>query len=162
MKHLIKKITLIIALCAMTVMTGYAQASSKVEEKFNEFVKKYENTEGVSSMSVVKGRGLELVKMMFSKELGKNFMKGVTSITVIDYSNASQETCMSLRNDLDSFVSLLEEFNLNNEEVSTGNDYLKCFASSSDSNTISDFIFAMEDESSKTIMYMAGTIKVEE
>ncbi|MBQ5689378.1 MAG: DUF4252 domain-containing protein, partial [Bacteroidales bacterium] len=85
MKHLIKKITLIIALCAMTVMIGYAQSSSKVEEKFNEFVKKYENTEGVSSMSVVKGGGLELVKMIFSKELGKDFMKGVTSITVIDY-----------------------------------------------------------------------------
>lgn len=162
MMHLIKRITLIIALCAMTVMTGYAQASSKVEEKFNEFVKKYENTEGVSSMSVVKGGGLELVKMIFSKELGKDFMKGVTSITVIDYSSASQEICMSLRNDLDSFVSLLEEFNLNNEEVSTGNDYLRCFAASSDSNTISDFIIAMENESTKTIMYMAGTIKVEE
>ena len=162
MMHLIKRITLIIVLCMTTMLSVQAQASSKVEEKFNEFVKKYENTEGVSSMSVVKGKGLELVKMMFSKELGKNFMKGVTSITVIDYSNASQETCMSLRNDLDSFVSILEEFNLNDEENNTSNDYIKCFASSSDSNTISDFIFAMEDESSKTIMYMAGTIKVEE
>ena len=128
----------------------------------DELVKKYENIEGVECLSVVKGGGLELIKMMLNKELGKSFMKGVTSITIIDYSDASQETCMSLHKDLDVFLSILEEIDMSEDESLSDNDYIRSFALISESEeTISDFIIAMENEDVKSIMYMAGKIKME-
>ena len=77
-----KKIVLLVALCMMTMVAGYAQEPSKVEAKIAEIVKKYENTEGVDSMSVVKGKGFGFgfVKMMFTAQFGKEFMKGVTAL----------------------------------------------------------------------------------
>lgn len=145
----------------MTMLTAYAQESAKIEEAVSEIVTRYETIKGVECMKVVKGRGLEMVKMMFNKEFGKDFMKGVTSITIIEYSDSSPETCQALRGELDVFLSMLEEFTFSDEEKFSGNDYIRCFASASDSTTISDFVIALESEDSKMIMYMAGKIKVE-
>ena len=49
------------------------------------------------------------------------------------------------------------------EKTFSDNNYTRCFASISDeeSGTISDFVIAMEDDKSKLLVYMAGTIKVE-
>ena len=115
--------------------------------------------QGVECMSVVKGSDLELIKMTLNKEFGKSFMKGVTSITIIDYSEASQETCTSLRKGLDVFLSVLQEFDLSEEESLSKNEYLRCLSAVSDSGTLSDFVIAMEDEKTKMLIYMAGTIQ---
>lgn len=143
-----------------TIEVGHAQESSKVEAKVNELVKKYENVKGVDCMSVTKGLGLSMVKMMFNKQLGKQFMKGVTGITIIEYSDASQQTCMALRKELDEFLPLLQEFELGEQKESSENDYMRSFATPLDNNTISDFIVALETKDSKIIMYMSGKIKV--
>lgn len=143
-----------------TIEVGHAQESSKVEIKVNELVKKYENVKGVDCMSVTKGLGLSMVKMMFNKQLGKQFMKGVTGITIIEYSDASQQTCMALRKELDEFLPLLQEFELGEQKESSENDYMRSFATPLDNNTISDFIVALETKDSKIIMYMSGKIKV--
>ena len=160
MKHLIKKILILVVLCMTTIEVGHAQESSKVEAKVNELVKKYENVKGVDCMSVTKGLGLSMVKMMFNKQLGKQFMKGVTGITIIEYSDASQQTCMALRKELDEFLPLLQEFELGEQKESSENDYMRSFATPLDNNTISDFIVALETKDSKIIMYMSGKIKV--
>ena len=160
MKHLIKKILILVVLCMTTIEVGHAQESSKVEIKVNELVKKYENVKGVDCMSVTKGLGLSMVKMMFNKQLGKQFMKGVTGITIIEYSDASQQTCMALRKELDEFLPLLQEFELGEQKESSENDYMRSFATPLDNNTISDFIVALETKDSKIIMYMSGKIKV--
>lgn len=139
----------------------HAQQSSDVESAIAEIVKKYETTDGVNCTTVSKGNGLNLVKMMFNQEFGKEFMKGVTSITIIEYTDASEETCTALHKDLDVFLTLLEEFDVSEEEKYEGNDYIRCFADVSDSQTISDFIMAMEDDESKMLMYMSGKIKIE-
>ena len=153
---------LLVALVMMSMLSGYAQAPSAVEMEVNKIVKKYENVKGVDCISVTKGSGLELFKMMLNKKFGKSFMKGVTGIVIIEYSDASEETCMSLRKDLDVFLSLLQEFNIGKEKEFANNDYIRSFASvSSDTGTLSDFVIALENEESKTIMYMAGEIKVE-
>ena len=144
-----------------TIEVGHAQESSKVEIKVNELVKKYENVKGVDCMSVTKGLGLSMVKMMFNKQFGKEFMKGVTSISIIDYSDAPQSTCMALRKELDAFVSLLQEYKIGKDKELSKNDYLRSFAKIIDSSTISDFVVAVENKESKVIMYMAGKIKVE-
>lgn len=162
MKNFMKKIALLVVMIMMTFMTAYSQELSPVEKKVNELVKKYENVEGVDCLSVVKGGGLEMVKLMLSKELGRSFMKGVTSITIIDYSSASQETCLSLRKELDAFLSILEEFDISEDNSFADCDYIRSFASTSESEeSISDLIIAMEDKNSKSIMYMAGKIRLE-
>ena len=162
MKNFMRRMALLVALVMMSMLSGYAQAPSAVEMEVNKIVKKYDNVKGVDCISVTKGSGLELFKMMLNKKFGKSFMKGVTGIVIIDYSDAAEETCMSLRKDLDVFLSLLQEFNVGKEKEFANNDYIRSFASvSSDSKTLSDFVIALENEESKTIMYMAGEIKIE-
>lgn len=159
MKHLIKKILILVVLCMTTIEVGHAQESSKVEAKVNELVKKYENVKGIDCMTVGKGIGLSMIKMMFNKQFGKQFMKGVTRITIVDYSDASQQTSLDLRKELDAFIPLLDEIKLGKEKEFADNDYIRSFATLLEDNTISDFIIALENKDSKIIMYMGGKIQ---
>lgn len=162
MKCFMKRITFLVVMIMMTFAAAYAQVPSQAEKVVGELVKKYENVEGVDCLSVVKGGGLEMVKLMLSKELGRSFMKGVTSITIIDYSSASQETCLSLRKELDAFLSILEEFDISEDNSFADCDYIRSFALTSETEeSISDLIIAMEDKNTKSIMYMAGKIKLQ-
>lgn len=153
--------TALVAALFFCAMISQAQETSGVETAVKEIVKKYDGKDKVNCMSIVKGGGLELVKMALNKEFGKAFMKGVTSITIIDYSDASEATCEALRKELEVFSSLLQEFNLNEEKQFSDNDYIKCFASEN-SGVLSDFVVALESDKSKTVMYMAGKIIVEQ
>ena len=56
MKQFIIRTALVAAICSMSVLTSFAQEESKVEKAVSEFVKKYEGTDGITSMSVAKGR----------------------------------------------------------------------------------------------------------
>ena len=160
MNRFIIRTALVVALFFCAVVSQ-AQETSGVETAVKEIVKKYDGKDKVNCMSIVKGGGLEMVKMALNKEFGKSFMKGVTSITIIDYSDASEATCVALRKELEVFSSLLQEFNLNEEKQFSDNDYIKCFASEN-SGVLSDFVVALESDKSKTIMYMAGKIIVEQ
>ena len=153
--------TALVAALFFCAVISQAQETSGVETAVKEIVKKYDGKDKVNCMSIVKGGGLEMVKMALNKEFGKSFMKGVTSITIIDYSDASEATCVALRKELEVFSSLLQEFNLNEEKQFSDNDYIKCFASEN-SGVLSDFVVALESEKSKTVMYMAGKIIVEQ
>jgi hypothetical protein len=154
-------IKMVLTALLMTVfINSNAQTSASVESTVDEIVKKHEASKGVNCMKVVKGGGLELVKMTLKKEFGKDFMKGVTCITVIDYSEASEETCVTLRKDLDALSSLMQEFNVSKEEEFSNNKYVRCFASASDDKVLSDFVIALEDDKSKMILHMAGKIIV--
>ena len=62
---------------------------------------------------------------------------------------------------LNEFLTLLQEFNVGKEKEFADNDYIRSFASVSDDGTFSDFVVAVEDKESKTIIHMAGEIKVE-
>ncbi len=161
MKHLAFIKTLIITLFITSLSYSYAQQPASVQATIDKIVKKHESSKGVSCMTVGKGSGLGMMKMMFNQEFGKDFMKGVTSITIIEYSEASADVCAALRKDLDAFVKLLEEFDVSEDKIFSDNDYIRCFASIADSNTISDFVMALESEDSKMIMYMSGEIKID-
>lgn len=150
------------ALLMTALVNCYAQKTSTAEKAINEIVRKHEQSTGVSCMTVSKGNGLGMIKTVFNKEFGKDFMKGVTSITIIEYSDASKETCASLHKDLDGILSVLEEFDISKEKQFTDNDFIRCFASSTDSDRISDFVIALENDTSKTILYMAGDIIIEQ
>ena len=161
MENIIRRTLVLAALFMTTFVNSYAQQSADIEAAMNKIVTKYEDTKDVSCITISKGIVLNGIKKAFAKEFGKDFMKGVTSITIIDYSSASEDVCIALRKDLDIFVSILEEFDLSDEKDYAGNEYIRCFASTMDSDTISDFVFAMEEGSSKMLMYMAGRIIVE-
>ena len=161
MRCSVKIQTIILALFVATALSCYAQPSANVEKTVKDIVTKYEGSAGVSCLTVVKGGGLEMLKMMLNKEFGKDFMKGVTSITLIEYSEASEETCLTLRKDLDAFLSILQEFDVSKEKQFADNDYIRCFASASESGLVSDFVIALENYISMMIMFMAGTIYVE-
>ncbi len=162
MKQFIIKLTLSVALYMTATVAAIAQEPSKVKATVNELVKKYENVKGVECTTFLKGEGLGMVKMMLNKQFGRDFMKGVTSITFIDHSDASEETSLELRKELDVFTSLLEELKPEDEKETATEGYTRSFASISKSDkTISDFVIAIEDKDSKVIMYMAGKIQVE-
>ena len=155
---MIRILLLVISILAAHVT--FAQEASKVEKAVDEMVSKYEGASGVTCLTVVKGRGLEIMKAMLNKEFGKSFMKGVTRITLIEYTDASQENCKSLHKDLEVFQTLMDDFDFNNEEEFAENEYIRCFASEED-HALSDFIIAIEDKESKVFMYMAGKITFE-
>ena len=150
-----------LALSIATMFVGYAQEPSKVEAKVKEIVKQYENVKGVECFEFAKGSGLGIVKMAFNQQFGKDFMKGVRSITIINYSDASNEVCQALRQELEAFSSLLEEIKPKEDKGSSNKGYSRSFASISNGNTMSDFVIAIEDDESKMMMYMAGDIVVE-
>ena len=162
MKNLGIKSILIAAIIIFSSIASYAQQSDEIEKAIKGIMEKYDGTTGVESTIIKEGSGLGLVKMMLKKEFGKEFIKGVTGITIIDYSNASNETCTSLRKDLDNFITLLEEFKISDKKEFSDNDFIRCFAASSSPGVLSHFIIALEKENSRTIMHMSGNIVAEE
>ena len=51
-------------------------------------------------------------------------------------------------------------FDVSNEEKFSDNSYIRCFASVSEPETLSDFLIAAEDAKTKMLMHMSGKIKV--
>ena len=152
---------MLVALLFSMVPNIKAQEVSEADKAVSQLVDKYESVPGVECITAAKGNGLDLIKMMFNKQFGKSFMKGVTKIIIIEYSDASDEVCQSVHKDLDHFLSFLEEFNFGDEKKFSENKYMRCFASGVDSSSLSDFVIALENDESKMVMYMAGKIVVE-
>lgn len=123
-------------------------------------VERYEEVPGVECVTLVKGGGLDLAKMMFNKQFGKDFMRGVSAITIINYGDASPEVCEALRKELDVFLNVLEEYNLSENKDFSDNNFVRCFAAKAGPQTLCDFVVALEKDDSKSILYMAGTIQV--
>ena len=150
-----------IILLAFFALFGATTFATTADKKVKEIVDNYKDVKGVEIVEVTKGNGLEFVKMMFKKQFGKEFMRGVTSITIIGYSDASEAVCSSLRKDLDIFTSVLEEFDLSGNKDFSKNEYVRCFAQRTENGTLSDFVVAMEQDQMKMVVYMAGEIKIE-
>lgn len=152
----IKKPLVVIAtllLCA----NCFASNSVKVDEAVMKIFHQYENTEGVDCMRIVQGEGLGLIKMMFNKEFGRKFMKGVNCIVIIDYGKASEQISAEIRSNMDSFTTLLEEIDLKGEEFEE-DEYARFFATIKDETHISDFVAIFEDPEDKMLIYMGGEI----
>ena len=158
MKNMKRFLTVLMAFTLLTGVSLYAQNPSKIALAMGELEKKYNETKGMDCMTFTKGKGLEMIKMVLNKELGKTFMKGVTSVTIIDYSEASEQVCQSFNKDLDVITTQLKELGTEGEKRGT-----RSFACTSnvDAGKLSDFIIVMEGDGKKTMMYMAGCIAVE-
>lgn len=161
MKSLIKGLAMLTALVMLGVGTLHAAEPTTPSAVMSKIVEKYEDTDDVMCLAVGRGLTLEMLKMNLNKSLGKEFMKGVKGITIIEYSDASAQVCAALRKDLDVFTSLLEELDPDDGKGSK-NEYKRVLANMKDveSGKISDFVIAIEDEESKIIMYMEGDIDI--
>ena len=152
-----------IVLVAMVLLAGaavYAENNAAAEQAMLELVKKYDKEKGVKSITVTKGRGLEIVKLLLNDKMGKTFMKGVTSITIIEYGGASAEVCEELRKEVDIFSSILTEFNMSEVKKAPQGDYSRGFVNvvDADEGRVSDFLVAVETDEMKSIIYMKGNI----
>lgn len=155
-----KKIILLLVLCVITMTNTYAQERSKAEVKIGEMVKQFEACNGVQCLTVAKGSGLGLVKAMFNQQFGKEFMKGVTSITIINYSDASAETCAALRKEIESLGEILMDFKMGENKEFSEYSYAKSLADLQEDGSISDFVTVLEDKETKMLMYMSGKIAI--
>ena len=163
MKGLKLKLALCVALLLFGVKLGYADEPTAVATAVADMATKYEDTEGVDCMVVTKGNGLGLVKMALKAQLGKSFLKGVTAMTIIDYSKGSAEVCESIKADANIFLSMLEEIDLTKgEKKIDDSSYLRCFATVKEDRTISDFVMLMENKDMKWMIYMEGEITIDE
>lgn len=152
---------LLILIAGLFAFSSMAAEPSEVKGIIDGIITKYEKTEGVDCIKFVKGEGIELIKMMLRKEFGRKFMQGVTYIAVIDYSEASEEDCLSLRKTMDQFTSLMVEADMSKSEEGASSDFMRCFYVVSDSGSLSDFLIIVEEGKDKTIMYMSGDIVAE-
>lgn len=161
MKSLIKGLAMLAALVMLGVGALHAAEPTTPSAVMSKIVEKYEDTDDVMCLAVGRGLTLEMLKMNLNKSLGKEFMKGVKGITIIEYSDASAQVCAALRKDLNAFTSLLEELDPDDGKGSK-NEYKRVLANMKDveSGKISDFVIAIEDEESKIIMYMEGDLDI--
>ena len=95
------------AIFALAGLTASAQQAVSVEESVKQIVSEFDDIKGFNCMVLSQGLQFKIVKEVFKQKFGKEFMKGVTAITIIDYSNASEQTCQALHKELDAFLSML-------------------------------------------------------
>lgn len=125
-------------------------------------ISKYEKIEGFDAFVIVKGQGLGLFKSALKKEFGREFLKKVDNITMIDYSPVSQSVVDSLHKDYDGLVAVMDQ--LNPDSLKTNDaDYFRIFFKEADdeSGNLTDFITISESKEGKMFFYMGGIISAQ-
>lgn len=132
-----------------------AQPTSTGRELMTSMVEKYGEDKGVNGMVCTKGNGLEMIKLVLRKEFGKDFIKGVDMIIIIDYSKAEQQVAEVIRTQTESLSASYEQKELP-EEMTKGN-YMRNFFKLSDSKeVITDMVVLVESAENKTVIYFGG------
>ena len=74
-------------LCALVVLSLSAMAQSadtqNPRKAMQDLAKKYEDSKNITSAVLVRGSGLELMKVMLRKEFSKDVIKGVDMIIIV-------------------------------------------------------------------------------
>lgn len=132
-----------------------AQPTSTGRELMTSMVEKYGEDKGVNGMVCTKGNGLEMIKLVLRKEFGKDFIKGVDMIIIIDYSKAEQQVAEVIRTQTESLSASYEQKELP-EEMTKGN-YMRNFFKQNDSKeVITDMVVLVESAENKTVIYFGG------
>jgi hypothetical protein len=148
-----------LALILAFIFAGWsasAEQPTNIEESVKNIAKEFEKTKGVDCMILEKGLRFGLVKEVFKAKFGKEFMKDVTSLVIIDYSKASSEVAETFRKRIDSFSAVLQELKSGKEVVEEGK-YEKCYAKV-DGTNLSDMMIIVEDKESRFYLYMGGVL----
>lgn len=145
----------------LTSVTLNAANPVKVEESVKQMAVEFENKEGMDCMVIEKGEGLGLIKAMFKQHFGRKFMKGVTSMVMIDYTNATNEVRDLFKSKVAAVANTLKEFDLGEMDLEEG-EYVKSYASSHGENSVTDFMIMMEDKESMMFLYMGGELIIDQ
>jgi hypothetical protein len=126
------------------------------------FMDKYKDVKGFSANTFVKGEGLGIVKAQMGRKMGKTFMKGVTIISMVDYSEAAKEVCDSIHADYGKYFSKFLDVEVpdsSKKDITYSRTFLML---DEDKSAITDFITIFEDKEVKVFLYMGGIIKSED
>lgn len=147
---------IMLLLMMLTLWLGAAaQPTSTGRELMTSMVEKYGEDKGVNGMVCTKGNGLEMIKLVLRKEFGKDFIKGVDMIIIIDYSKAEQQVAEVIRTQTESLSASYEQKELP-EEMTKGN-YMRNFFKLNDSKeVITDMVVLVESAENKTVIYFGG------
>lgn len=147
---------------ALTLLSfgATAQQSVNIEPKIKAIASEFENSKGVDCVEISEGLGLTMVKKAFTPQFGKEFMKDVTSMVIIDYSDASNDVCSAIRRRVESLSAYLEEYTPKDNSVKEG-EYLKSYATVKDKKHISNFVVITESGKDKIFIYMGGVLNIE-
>ena len=132
-----------------------AQPTSTGRELMTSMVEKYGEDKGVNGMVCTKGNGLEMIKLVLRKEFGKDFIKGVDMIIIIDYSKAEQQVAEVIRTQTESLSASYEQKELP-EEMTKGNYRRNFFKLNDSKEVITDMVVLVESAENKTVIYFGG------
>lgn len=161
---MIRKILILCGLILALSTSAMAQSgqTSEVRKQVLSLVSKYEQKSGFDAMTTVKGKGLELIKVMMRKEFGKEFIKGVNIIVIIDYSAVSQSDAQMLRSDLQKIKKYCEQAEIPAEVLKEEKGVTDLmFRFDSNKEYMTDFILLHEEAKERMMVYFGGKIKAD-
>lgn len=161
-----KRIFILICVIIVTSFSAMAQtANSSVRNSMQAMAERLDEKDGVECLVCVKGSGLELVKLMMRKEMGKDFVKGVDMIVIINYSEAPSAKVTEIRNEIESIAKIELTQQELPDDVKEGKYMRTYFRKGDDGKSIHDMIIIAEDdsekESSNIVMYFGGVMRDE-
>jgi hypothetical protein len=119
--------------------------------------KKYEDSKNITSAVLVKGSGLELMKVMLRKE----FSKDVDMIIIVEYADATESEASVIRSEVASLAKGLEKAELPEDEKPKAKHLATYYKLNADKKSMSDMIILMESDEEKCVMYLGGVIRDE-
>ena len=152
--------TILAAAFIFTNLEATAQQKVDIEKSVKQMAAEFDNTKGVDCMVIDQGASLGMIKAAFKPKFGKEFMKDVTSMIIIEYSNATAEVRSAIRAKIESITAHLQDFSPGNGESKDG-QYTKGYATINGTTSISDFMIVMEDDDNKMFLYMGGVLNIE-
>ena len=141
---------------AFTCRTAAAQPTA-AETTVMQIIEEFKGAQGVNCMAIGKNEGLGFVKEIFKAKFGKEFMKDVTFIALIEYTRAASETRAALQTALDKLTAPLHKFATDDKQLKEGQQ-VKCFATLKDEKLITDFMILLEENNRRMYIYMGGTL----
>lgn len=152
-------------LCALVALSLSAMAQSadaqNPRKAMQDLAKKYDDSKNITSAVLVKGSGLELMKVMLRKEFSKDVIKGVDMIIIVEYADATESEADAIRSEVETLAKGLEKVEIPEGEKPKANRLGTYIQVSADGKSISDMIILMEDDEQRCVMYFGGVIRDE-
>lgn len=140
-------------------LSAAAQPTTSARELVKSMAEKYDGKGGIESMICTKGSGLEMIKMAMRKELGKDFVKGVDIIIIIDYSKADKQTSETISTQIDKLKSGYQQMELS-KEMTEGEHLRNYFNFDDEKEVITDMVMLSEGKEDKYVVYFGGEMGV--
>lgn len=153
-------------LCALVTLSLSAMAQSaeaqSCRKAMQKFAEKYEDSERITSLVLVKGSGLEMMKLALRKEFAKDVIKGVDMIVLVEYADATESEADAIRSEVETLAKGLEKVEIPEGEKPKANRLGTYIQVSADGKSISDMIILIEEGDEKCVMYFGGVIRDDE